>query len=264
MRSRGDGRPQAAGLKFAAFLALSAVALPAYGQDEAGRTPQFSANIGWASDYRFRGFTQTREKPAVQGGVDVTVGWFYAGVWASNVDFGRWDDTLKPADFEIELYGGIKRKLGPAELNLGAIYYAYAGGDGLPGVVATRDPDFFEITAGISGPIHAGLTGEFNVYYSPDYFGETGRNWVFEGTLKRALAKFGTIDPSISGTLGYSLGDEDKGGIDYFFWNAGFSFIFLDYFEFDLRYFDTFDVPSGIECADRCDGRVVARITFEY
>ena len=36
-----------------------------------------------------------------------------------------------------------------------------------------------------------------------------------------------------------------------------------DYFEFDIRYFDSFGVPSEIACTDRCDGRVVARITFE-
>jgi hypothetical protein len=63
------------------------------------------------------------------------------------------------------------------------------------------------------------------------------------------------------------MGDESKGGFDYYYWNAGVSFVFADYFEFDLRYFDTFDVPSSAlgtgSCSNLCDGRVVARITFE-
>jgi len=41
-----------------------------------------------------------------------------------------------------------------------------------------------------------------------------------------------------------------------------------NYFEFDIRYFDAFDVPTGgltgiTSCRNQCDGRVVARITFE-
>lgn len=44
-------------------------------------------NAGVVSDYVFRGFSQTAEDPAIQGGVDLTAGSFYAGAWASNVDF---------------------------------------------------------------------------------------------------------------------------------------------------------------------------------
>ena len=40
------------------------------------------------------------------------------------------------------------------------------------------------------------------------------------------------------------------------------------HFEFDLRYYDTFDVPTGVgtpvtTCRNLCEGQVVARITFE-
>ena len=31
---------------------------------------------------------------------------------------------------------------------------------------------------------------------------------------------------------------------------VGLSFIFSDYFELGVRYFDAFDVPSAIECKD--------------
>ncbi len=46
-----------------------------------------SANVGLYSDYIFRGYTQTKHQPALQGGFDVehSIG-FYIGTWASNVN----------------------------------------------------------------------------------------------------------------------------------------------------------------------------------
>jgi len=66
----------ASALAGAAALALMASAGAASAQDVA-----VTANIAVTSDYVFRGFSQSNEDPAVQGGVDVTVGSsFYAGV----------------------------------------------------------------------------------------------------------------------------------------------------------------------------------------
>jgi uncharacterized protein (TIGR02001 family) len=39
-------------------------------------------NAGVVTDYRYRGISQSRLKPAVQGGLDFTQGGFYAGAWA--------------------------------------------------------------------------------------------------------------------------------------------------------------------------------------
>jgi uncharacterized protein (TIGR02001 family) len=257
-------------LALVSFGAVSVLAPPAAAQEEQ-KNYSFSANVGIASDYRFRGFTQTKEHAAVAGGVDLTLHSFYVGLWASNVDFGRVQDINgrfhESADAELDIYAGIKRKLGPIEWDLGVIHYAYPGAFGtVDATGAQRDLDYTEIKGAISGELHQSLTGSFTVYYSPDYFGEVGDNWVFEGTLTRKLASFAGLEPSLSATLAYSEGDEGDGGYDYWYWNAGVSFIFSDYFEFDLRYFDTIDVPENIagDCSGRCDGRVVARLTFEY
>jgi uncharacterized protein (TIGR02001 family) len=223
----------------------------------------FESNISFSTDYRFRGFTQTREGPAIQGGFDITYQWFYAGIWSSNVDFGRVPDAFgrlrRVAEAEVEFYAGLKNKIRGVTVDVGAIYYAYPGSFGFP-----EDLDYYEVKGGISGEIHKDLTLGVNIYYSPDYFGEVGRNWVFEGFWKRNLPSFAGLQPSISGTLAYNSGEESKGGIDYWYWNAGISFVFADYFELDLRYFDTIDVPGHIDCSQRCDGRFVARLTFEY
>ncbi len=55
----------------------------------APRACSLSANIGLTTEYVFRGYSQTAEGAAVQGGFDATCGLFYAGVWASNLDWGN-------------------------------------------------------------------------------------------------------------------------------------------------------------------------------
>ena len=73
----------------AVSLGLIGVAAPASAQADTAVDVAF--NVGVFSDYVYRGYSQTNEDPAIQGGMDLTAGNFYAGVWASNVDFG--DDT---------------------------------------------------------------------------------------------------------------------------------------------------------------------------
>ena len=50
---------------------------------------------------------------------------FYAGVWASNLDFGGDFAGNDIANIEIDLYAGIKPKTGRITWDLGVIYYAY-------------------------------------------------------------------------------------------------------------------------------------------
>jgi len=238
-----------------------------------GSGPKFSVNATYASDYRFRGFTQTLEKPALQGGFDVVWPHFYAGLWASSVDFGDVQDASgfhNSADIEMIGYAGFKRKFWGTEVDLGALYYFYPGSYGIFNYAknAVKDLDFFEGMLGFKREIHPGLTLTSTIYYSPDYQGGVGQNWVFETGFARKLAPHFGITPTFSAMIGSNYGQESKGGLDYYYWNAGMSFAFADYFEFDIRYFDAFDVPTGgltgiTSCRNQCDGRVVARITFE-
>ena len=65
-----------------------------------GHSPvEFSANVGYFSDYIYRGGSQTQDGPAIQGGFDMAhESGFYLGTWASNVDFGN------SANIEIDFY----------------------------------------------------------------------------------------------------------------------------------------------------------------
>lgn len=83
-----------------------------------------SFNVGAVSDYRYRGISQSRLKPAVQGGVDWSIGSFYVGAWASSI---KWiEDFGGDAKAEIDLYGGYKFELAKdMVLDVGVLAYQY-------------------------------------------------------------------------------------------------------------------------------------------
>lgn len=87
---------------------------------------EVSANIGVVSNYFFRGFSETDGGAAVQGGLDYEAeSGFYAGTWASNVDFG--DET----SYELDLYLGFGGDLAEGVgYDVGYIYYAYPDAPG--------------------------------------------------------------------------------------------------------------------------------------
>ncbi len=113
-----------------------------------------TANIGLFSQYVFRGLTQTNQKPAVQGGFDLShKSGFYVGTWASNVN---WIADFVPApnsvsaSMEWDFYGGYKGSL-PADFgyDLGALYYYYPGNYGNAPSGYTK-PDTTELYAALT------------------------------------------------------------------------------------------------------------------
>lgn len=83
-----------------------------------------SFNLGGFTDYRFRGISQTRLKPALQGGVDYDIQGFYVGAWASNI---RWiKDAGGDANVELDLYGGYKGQIMEGlAYDVGVLRYQY-------------------------------------------------------------------------------------------------------------------------------------------
>ena len=87
-----------------------------------------SFNVGAVSDYRYRGISQTRLKPALQGGADFAhKSGFYLGTWASSIKWIK--DAGGGADAEIDVYGGYKFGVGPLGLDVGVLTYNYPGHD---------------------------------------------------------------------------------------------------------------------------------------
>lgn len=85
-----------------------------------------SGNIGGTSNYLWRGVTQTNDAVAIQGGIDYSHdSGFYAGTWASNVDFGN--DT----SYELDLYAGYGGNItDDLSYDFGYLYYAYPDAEG--------------------------------------------------------------------------------------------------------------------------------------
>lgn len=88
-----------------------------------------SFGVGLTSDYISRGATQTSNGAALQPWVEYENSGFYAGLWASNVDFGTNDR------FEVDLYGGYRWSVSNTSFDVGYAHYFYDGVTGDSGEV---------------------------------------------------------------------------------------------------------------------------------
>lgn len=144
---------------------------------------EFSANVTVASDYVWRGVTQTDNQAAVQGGLDYAhTSGVYVGAWASNVNYPKQvnvvDASGQPVTiggqplltteddggFEFDLFGGYAGSIGQFGYDLGLIYYGYSDQD---------DSNFVELSLGggyqidLSGAINS-VTLSAAAYYTVD------------------------------------------------------------------------------------------------
>jgi len=76
----------------------------------------FSANIGWNSEYIYRGIPQ--KTSSAFGGVDFEVAGFNLGAWGADVGDG----------IEIDYYGGYGFDVGDFSFSIGGTWYTFTGG----------------------------------------------------------------------------------------------------------------------------------------
>ena len=102
-----------------------------------------TANVGFASDYRFRGISQTFKNPAIQGGIDFAhKSGIYLGTWASNVE----SSELAGSNMEWDFYGGYNWQINDdLAVNVGGLQYYYPGKDE---TFWGFNPNTFEVYAG--------------------------------------------------------------------------------------------------------------------
>ena len=129
-------------------------------------------NVGVVNNYLYRGITQTRGEPAVQGGLDYAhKNGVYVGAWASSIKWiedntfttannatrGTWPSTSGTT--ELNFYGGYRFDLAPGMgMDVGALRYEYLGNN------LQNNPDYSnastdELYVGLSTPL-------FNVKFS--------------------------------------------------------------------------------------------------
>jgi uncharacterized protein (TIGR02001 family) len=152
-----------------------------------------TATVTAASQYDFRGITQSAKDPAIQASVDYAhASGLYAGIWGSNVDFAP---GSKPS-LEVDFYGGYKKSLeSGVGFDVGGVYYTYFDNP-TPGV------NYVELYAGAS---YQWVSTK--LFFSPDYGGKsTAGNteaWYISGDASIPLPK----DFTLLAHVGYSFGD---------------------------------------------------------
>jgi uncharacterized protein (TIGR02001 family) len=227
---------------------------------------KLSATAALLTQYVDRGITNSAEKPAIQPEFDLYYkDMFYAGIWASTIDFGRGPNGQDIASLEIDYYTGITPTLGKWNFDIATYYVAYPGAFDPGG-----DFDYFELWTGVSRSFFDDrLEVKLYNYWSPNYFGETGNNDVLEFSYGWTFGKVWQVTPRLAGNFGRQWGTLSEGGYDYTYWSIALAFS-LDMelpLEFEIRYWDSFDVrgftcpPSGV---DACNNLVVGSVKASF
>ncbi|KAF0180272.1 MAG: hypothetical protein IV086_07425 [Hyphomonadaceae bacterium] len=190
-----------------------------------------SGNVALTSDYAFRGISQTDQDPALQGGFDMASGIFYAGTWASSIDF-----AAQSAELELDVYAGVTPTVGPVTFDLGVVGYLYPSASD-----DASELDFWELKGGAKISPAEGFTIGGTLFYSPEFTLDGGDSLYAEGAASYALTdKF-----SLSGAVGHQSVDAAAYFADgatftdsYTTWNLGATYAIAG-FGLDLRYVDT-------------------------
>jgi uncharacterized protein (TIGR02001 family) len=215
---------------------------------------KFDWNLGVTSDYIFRGFSQNKGHPAIQGGMDITYGTFYAGFWSSNIDFKPNSDFRTGTDYsanpELDLYLGfkpvVKTERGDLNFDIGVIAYTYPG-EKSPG----GDVTYEELKFGVNKDIWKNGNLSSTFWYSPNYTLGTGSVETTELTFTQTFEERQKWVPSVSGTWGHQWGHSTayqvligNGASEYNYWNAGATFTYDSKLSLDFRYWGT-DIKSN-------------------
>jgi uncharacterized protein (TIGR02001 family) len=81
----------------------------------AAQEAEVSANVGWTSEYLYRGVPQ--KASSASAGLDVAVSKVYLGTWAADVGDGN----------EVDLYAGIGTEVEDFSVSVGGTGYFYTG-----------------------------------------------------------------------------------------------------------------------------------------
>jgi uncharacterized protein (TIGR02001 family) len=153
-----------------------------------------SANVGVASNYIWRGATQTNDNAAISGGLDYDFGnGFSAGTWTSNLSDGN--------GYELDLYAGYSGKIGASDLGVTLTNYRYPTID---------DADFTELGASLgfgAATVGVAYTIDSDDNKTPEFSkGDIYYSLGASTDIKEGL--------SLGGTIGkYDF--DDKAGTDY-------------------------------------------------
>ena len=213
--------------------ALALTALPTLVRAE--DAPSTSFNVGVVTDYRYRGISQSRLKPALQGGADYSnPNGLYLGTWLSTIswvkDAGKLvtpnvDSGSTPAEWD--LYGGYKGEITKeVTYDVGGLYYLYVNNKtrNVPasgGAPAGANANTFELYGALTfGPVTAKYSHSLTDTFG---YGKSKNSGYLDLSALFDLGSSFSLAPhighqEIKGSVGYSYTDysltlgKDMGG----------------------------------------------------
>jgi uncharacterized protein (TIGR02001 family) len=262
----------------AAVAALATSAAPALAADLVTKArPLVAAPVspwdiafgaGIASDYNFRGISQSDLGPSVNAYFEPRFNinpnlQLYAGIAGASVKL-----ATDPAA-EIDFYAGIRPTFGPVAFDFGYIYYYYPKERAIDGVAVAvpngnttlGNTDFWEVYGKALWTVNPVLALGANLFYSPSWLNTGADGTYLSGTGKITMPTNmlpADVGAYLSGEFGYYwFGQTDRAvsptGVnifvsnngltgwdlpDYAYWNLGVGFTYK-VFTLDLRYHDT-------------------------
>lgn len=114
------------------------------------------------SQYRFRGLSQSNNKPAVQASITLShESGFYISTWGSSTSGTTGplptDPAIAPGGTEIDVYGGWTKALGGVKVDVGGYGYIY------PSAPINNYYEIYGSVAGTLGPV----TAKAGINYAP-------------------------------------------------------------------------------------------------
>jgi len=145
----------------------------------------FSANIGFSSEYIYRGIPQ--KSSSASGGLDLEAGGFYLGTWGADVGDG----------IEIDYYGGYGFEVGEFNFSVGGTLYTYTG---------DFDDTYAEINLGAGWKFLSfdAAIGEYDNFAGPTL---SYQFYSLTGSYHNFYGKIGTFQDDFEGSYyeaGYS------------------------------------------------------------
>jgi uncharacterized protein (TIGR02001 family) len=220
-------------------------------------TPEhtLTGNIGFYSQYIFRGLTQTDREPALQGGFDYAhSSGLYAGTWASNISWLKDGGAYRSGgSLEWDFYAGWKPSFGDFTFDLGTLYYWYPGDAAFtaPGAPASNPKaDTWEVYAG-AGWKWLSAKFSYSVLNKTFAVRDSSGTWYLDLTATVPLGDF--MKPLTGLTLIAHWGKQDYSGTDprtaalgsndrlysYEDWKIGLSYALPQNFTIGAFYTDT-------------------------
>ncbi len=162
---------------------------------------EISGNGSLASDYRFRGVSQTDGQMAIQGGFDYAhESGLYVGTWASNVDSNFLGTDGVDPQIELDLYAGYGMELANGVgLDFGVLQYFYPGSDGIP-APAESSADTTEFYVGAS---YGDFSAQLNYSDELSFIWSSESAWYLNVGYETTLMN----DIGLSISVGHSFGD---------------------------------------------------------